>query len=189
MSKLYLMRHGQTLFNVLERIQGWCDSPLTELGQEQARQAGAWLHSQNIPFDHAYASTAERACDTLELAMPGMPYERVKGLRECYFGKFEGQSESLNPQPPYGDFFVQFGGERDVEVRDRMVSTITELMRRPEHENVLMVSHAGASIHFMEAWTDPMAILKSKPLGNCCVAIYDFDGDATFSFVDLVNPV
>ncbi len=40
MSKLYLMRHGQTLFNVLHRKQGWCDSPLTELGIEQARGAG-----------------------------------------------------------------------------------------------------------------------------------------------------
>ena len=30
MTRLYLMRHGQTLFNTLNRIQGWCDSPLTE---------------------------------------------------------------------------------------------------------------------------------------------------------------
>ena len=36
---LYLMRHGQTLFNVRRRIQGWCDSPLTELGKQQALKA------------------------------------------------------------------------------------------------------------------------------------------------------
>lgn len=40
MAKLYMMRHGQTLFNVLKREQGWCDSPLTNTGIEQARAAG-----------------------------------------------------------------------------------------------------------------------------------------------------
>ena len=78
MATLYLMRHGQTLFNVLKRKQGWCDSPLTELGIEQARRAGAWFAGQGISFDHAYASTSERACDTMELVAPGMPYERVR---------------------------------------------------------------------------------------------------------------
>ena len=34
---LYLMRHGQTLFNLQHKIQGWCDSPLTELGIKQAK--------------------------------------------------------------------------------------------------------------------------------------------------------
>lgn len=36
---LYLMRHGQTLFNVRRKIQGWCDSPLTDLGKQQALKA------------------------------------------------------------------------------------------------------------------------------------------------------
>ena len=41
--KLYLMRHGQTLFNLQNKIQGWCDSPLTELGQYQAKVAGQYF--------------------------------------------------------------------------------------------------------------------------------------------------
>ena len=40
MKILYLMRHGQTLFNQLHKIQGFCDSPLTDLGIDQALQAG-----------------------------------------------------------------------------------------------------------------------------------------------------
>lgn len=36
MSRVYMIRHGQTLFNVLRRKQGWCDSPLTEVGIGQA---------------------------------------------------------------------------------------------------------------------------------------------------------
>lgn len=43
MTTIYLMRHGQTLFNVQKRIQGWSDSPLTEVGIEQAKQAGNYL--------------------------------------------------------------------------------------------------------------------------------------------------
>ena len=62
MKHLYLMRHGQTLFNVYRRIQGWCDSPLTELGIHQAKLAREKL--KYIPFDHYYSSTSERACDT-----------------------------------------------------------------------------------------------------------------------------
>ena len=106
MPKLYFMRHGQTLFNLLRRKQGWCDSPLTELGIEQAKTVGATLRGRGLTFDHAYSSTSERACDTLELAFPGQPYERVKGLKEWNFGKFEGASEDLNPRLPYGDFKI-----------------------------------------------------------------------------------
>ena len=40
MKTLYLMRHGQTLFNAQHKIQGWCDAPLTEIGIKQAEVAG-----------------------------------------------------------------------------------------------------------------------------------------------------
>lgn len=83
---LYLMRHGQTLFNVRRKIQGWCDSPLTELGIQQAQSAKELL--KDISFDHYYCSTAERASDTLEL-MTDKPYIRLKGLKERYFSVFE----------------------------------------------------------------------------------------------------
>ena len=63
MKHLYMMRHGQTLFNVRRRIQGSCDSPLTELGIKQAEAARELI--KDIPFDHYYSSTAERASDTL----------------------------------------------------------------------------------------------------------------------------
>ena len=50
MKDLYLMRHGQTFFNQEGLVQGTCDSPLTELGQDQARQAGAYLKERGIRF-------------------------------------------------------------------------------------------------------------------------------------------
>ena len=50
---LYLVRHGQTLFNRKKMISGWTDSPLTELGLEQALRAGAFLRHRGLVFDHA----------------------------------------------------------------------------------------------------------------------------------------
>ena len=102
MSKtLYLMRHGQTLFNKRHLIQGWCDSPLTDLGIYQAQIAGNYFKENGIHFDQAYSSTSERACDTLEIATNGqVSYQRIKGLKEWNFGVFEGESEDLNPKHP-----------------------------------------------------------------------------------------
>jgi len=93
---LYLMRHGQTLFNLLKRIQGACDSPLTAQGMAEAQSVGRYFKQQGLKFDHAYASTQERAVDTLEL-VTDQSYQRLKGLKEWNFGVFEGESEVLNP--------------------------------------------------------------------------------------------
>lgn len=97
--RLYLMRHGQTMFNEQHRIQGWCDSPLTELGKRQAKAAGEYFRTHGITFDHAYCSTSERCSDTLEL-ITDMPYTRLKGLKEMFYGQLEGESERLSCKDP-----------------------------------------------------------------------------------------
>lgn len=93
----YLMRHGQTLFNVQGRIQGACDSPLTELGIAQAKAARDYFEQEGIRFDSIYSSTQERACDTAELVTGRKDYIRLKGLKEWNFGSFEAHQEYLNP--------------------------------------------------------------------------------------------
>ena len=80
MKDLYLMRHGQTFFNQEGLVQGACDSPLTELGQDQARQAGAYLQERGIRFGQLYSSTQERASDTLEL-VSGRTILALKALK------------------------------------------------------------------------------------------------------------
>ena len=57
---LYLVRHGQTIFNLKRIIQGWSDSPLTQLGCAQAARAGMFLRARGIEPDHAYTSTLHR---------------------------------------------------------------------------------------------------------------------------------
>lgn len=149
------MRHGQTLFNLRKKIQGDCDSPLTELGIEQAQIAGEYL--QDIEFDHYYSSTAERASDTLELAVGSdKPYTRLKGLKEMSFGLFEGESEDLNPrwENGYDEVFPKYGGESRDQVKERMRETCVNILEKDDHHTVLASSHSGASLHFMRNWVD-----------------------------------
>lgn len=182
---LYLMRHGQTLFNVRRKIQGWCDSPLTELGISQAKIAGQYFKDNNITFDHAYSSTLERACDTLEEVID-MPYTRVKGLKEWNFGKFEGESEDLNPKLPYGDFFLQYGGEGEMEMRDRISDALLRIINKEDHQIVLAVSHGASCRGVMRKWAHTSDITQKERLGNCCILKFEFENDE-FRLVEIIN--
>ncbi|MFZ4355624.1 histidine phosphatase family protein, partial [Enterococcus gallinarum] len=86
MKKLYLMRHGETLFNKLGKIQGASDSPLTEVGIKQARIAKEYFQNHNIKLDAYYSSTQERASDTLEIIIGNKKYKRIRELKEWNFG-------------------------------------------------------------------------------------------------------
>lgn len=190
MAELYMMRHGQTLFNLHHMIQGWCDSPLTETGIKQAKVAGEYFKSHGIAFDHAYASTAERACDTLEIVTDGqMPYERIKGLKEMNFGKYEGQSEAMNPPLPYLVFFKKYAqGESQEDVQKRMVSTVKELMSRGGHESVLIVTHGAALANFARYYDENAKEGAHYRTGikNCSIFHYEFDGEA-FSCLEIIE--
>lgn len=184
---LYLMRHGQTLFNVQHKIQGWCDAPLTQLGIQQAKIAGQYFKDNHITFDHAYSSTSERACDTLEYVTDfQMPYTRVKGLKEWNFGVYEGKDECLNPKLPYGDFFKQFGGEGEMELRERMSKTLTEIMEKEGHESVLAVSHGAACAQFYRAWEKYAKVLKTERFYNCCILKFEYE-NGIFTLVEIHN--
>ena len=111
---LYLVRHGQTIFNLKRIIQGWSDSPLTQLGCDQAARAGMFLRARGIEPDHAYTSTLHRTEQTIANLWPGLAYERLDGLREWFFGDFEAERVMLMPERPWRDFYRQFGGEGQI---------------------------------------------------------------------------
>ncbi|MFC3928113.1 histidine phosphatase family protein [Streptococcus caprae] len=190
---LYLMRHGETLFNTQKRIQGWCDSPLTELGQDQARQARAYFEEAGLTFDALYCSTAERTADTLELVTGRTDYKRLKGLREWGFGRMEGQPEYLHPTPQpgqigHGDYYkIHHGGESQEELGQRIKGAVFDIAERTaEGETVLAVSHAGALMNFMFQLD-----LKAYPLlhiSNCIIFHYEVE-DGQFHLVELIDPI
>ena len=124
--------------------------------------------------------TAERAGDTLELLLGALDtplaYERLKGLREMFYGDLEAQQDFLAENDPEAcrTYYLQFGGESSDAVRDRMVATLTEIMRAPGHDCVLAVGHGGANFNFLRAVTDPMPILNAG-WGNLTTCVYTFD--------------
>lgn len=189
---LYLMRHGQTLFNRQHKIQGACDSPLTVKGIADAKKVGNYFKKNQIEFDHVYTSTQERAIDTLEL-VTDKSYQRLKGLKEWNFGEFEGESERLNPKfdpkiGSVGNAFVPYGGEGADQVQTRMVRTLTKIMQQDDNRQVLVVGH-GASIYlFLKQWLSLTEIVKHTQMHNCTVLKFDFDG-SKFEYKETINLV
>ncbi|WP_373899416.1 histidine phosphatase family protein [Haloimpatiens sp. FM7315] len=96
---LYLMRHGQTILNRAKRTQGWCDGVLTEDGIKAAKDVGNKI--KNLKFKAAYSSDLGRAIKTCEIILKenkessNLKVKELEGLREVYFGKYEGEFESI----------------------------------------------------------------------------------------------
>ncbi|AQY51991.1 Phosphoglycerate mutase family protein [Listeria weihenstephanensis FSL R9-0317] len=90
---LYVTRHGKTMLNTTERVQGWADSPLTEAGILVAEQLGRGL--ADTKFEALYTSDRGRTLETADIVMRHagfeLPVNQLKGLREFGFGKFEGE--------------------------------------------------------------------------------------------------
>ncbi|MFJ8528205.1 histidine phosphatase family protein [Bacillus sp. NPDC094106] len=90
---LYITRHGKTMLNASNRVQGWADSPLVETGVEVAKGLGNGL--KDIHFVDAYSSDSGRAIETANLVLQysgqsNLKLEQRKDLRELNFGFFEG---------------------------------------------------------------------------------------------------
>ncbi|OJF72543.1 phosphoglycerate mutase [Streptococcus bovimastitidis] len=187
--KLYLMRHGETLFNTQGRVQGACDSPLTEKGIEQAKTVKDYFEKEHIKFDYAYSSTQERATDTARL-VSNLPIVQLKGLKEWNFGIFEAQPEMLLPKSnpeadSFEDLLVPYGGESVDQVSKRVKKTIQDELKDLDCQNVLMVTHGGAM------WALGLELNIPFPhrfhLGNC--AIFEFElNHGELTFLNLIEP-
>lgn len=182
---LYLMRHGETLFNQQKKIQGWSDSPLTEKGRRQAMIVREYFIKNKINFDGAYSSTSERACDTLEL-VTDRDYRRIKGLKEWDFGTMEAEHEYLNPPLPYEDFFVAFGGEGELAFRERISNSLVKIMKEDQGEVILAVSHGAVLRQFMRQWAHTSKVDQKERLGNCCLLKFEFMDEA-FKLLEIIN--
>ncbi|RRZ92139.1 histidine phosphatase family protein [Erwinia sp. 198] len=108
---IYLVRHGKTLFNTTGQVQGWSDSPLTEQGILQARQAGKGL--QTLRFTTAFSSDAGRARETAKLILEENQNVRpalteLKTLREWGYGGYEGRDDAELWQPLFAAAGIEF---------------------------------------------------------------------------------
>ena len=94
-TRLYIARHGKTMFNTIGRAQGWSDSPLTVDGERGIQELGLGLKDAGIVFKEAFSSDSGRTLQTMEIILrecqqENIPYTRDKRIREWCFGSLDG---------------------------------------------------------------------------------------------------
>ncbi|MBR2759687.1 MAG: histidine phosphatase family protein [Solobacterium sp.] len=151
----YYCVHGETLFNSAGRMQGWCDSPLTDRGRNKMLTAGKNLRS--VPFAGAYVSVSERCRDSVELLMSGkdLNVTYLKSLREQFYGALEGILISSAEQEieaiRRGDRdYSRYGGESIQNFRLRIGEIYRKIFDHcKDMDRILIVSHGGTFLELL----------------------------------------
>lgn len=176
--KLYITRHGQTDWNLNERIQGKIDIELNDTGRLQAQKIADLLKDQAI--DQIFSSPLKRAVETAEIINQPhqLPIQCDERLAERGFGDYEGT--------PIGEFdFCGFWNqakedqfiscEKTSAFFARVYAFIEECRQRYPDQTILVVAHGGVSLPF---YTYAHGIvndhdMRKYMLKNCEVALYE----------------
>ena len=147
-TRLYIARHGKTMFNTIGRAQGWSDTPLTEAGERGIRELGLGLKEAGLSFEEAVSSDSGRTIQTMgiilrELGLTGkIPYRYDKRIREWCFGSFDGA---------YGGELFHGVVPRVLDVEDYKTLTLEDLAN-----GICQVDTAN--------WAEPWEVLKNRIL-------------------------
>lgn len=185
MGTIYLMRHGETLFNLMDVNQGQCDSPLTKDGINQALKANNYFKNNNIKFDCIYSSSLKRACDTTKLVTNNMPFIECDDLKEISLGIKESKPNKDNPTFPYGDYFVKYGGESIDEFTNRIYNAIHKIACINNDKTTLIVSHGTVIRCFLMKISNDSKLYDSF-IGNCGIVKLSLVND-NFIVEDVIN--
>lgn len=151
--KLYLIRHGQTDWNVAGRIQGSHDSELNENGLNQAKILGLKILQDNIVFSEIYSSTQKRAFKTAEIisGITNKPYKTLEGLEEINLGEWEGltwEEAERNYPDDYKEWYQNRRyarapkGESYDEMLERVLTALHSVMEMSKN-SAAVVTHGG----------------------------------------------
>lgn len=171
MTKVILVRHGQTLWNHEMKYQGHTDIALTEEGIRQAELVAVRLADE--PITAVYASDLSRAFVTAEhiAAKHGLIVASVPALREICFGDWEGLTyDGIDERWPglleklysFADEVEIPGGESFPIVKERAYAAVCELVNKHPGETIAIVSHGGTirsiicavlNLHLNQVWS------------------------------------
>lgn len=179
--EISLVRHGQTEWNNLRKIQGQIDIPLNDTGRAQARELAARLDGKK--FDYIYTSPLGRAVETAEIASGVSREEFILDprLMEISFGKDEGKSiELLAAEPdnslsnPTGYKGDDMGGESVARFIERLGEFLAHIAERHGNEEgqMLIVCHGGSIrsiVANIEGFGPDGFWVRGKQVGNCNV--------------------
>ena len=177
MGHFYFVRHGQTVWNVENKICGATDSPLTEYGREQARETGSKILVEGIKADEILCSPLSRAADTAQLIseMTGIPYRVEPRLIEQNFGKWESTPRDGMDFKKAKEFFAcsHEGGESTLRLAQRIYNLLDDIKK--EDKVYLLVAHNGIS-RAIESYVRDMSNEEFAGFGikNCELRKYEF---------------
>lgn len=150
MTTLWLIRHGETAWNVEARFQGGMDTPLNSTGEAQAQKLAARLQAEQ--FDAVYASDLTRVLQTAHGAgYPQTLLQKDARMREISFGIFEGLTwaEIQTEHPELSAEWAkdrsrnQHGGDSLEMVVARVTDFLTHVLEAHPKEKVLIFAHGG----------------------------------------------
>ncbi len=183
MKKIYIVRHGETNWNLEGRTQGWKDSSLTEQGLQQAKQLAQRLKKEEIQV--VFSSNLERATSTAHIIADAIkaPCFYLEDLKEVGFGHWEGltkkeigtkyphQLEAWHNTPHIAEIPE---GEGLKIAQNRICSLYNEILDR-EEENILLVSHGTLIKLFIMSFLNmPLADFYKLKQDNCAINIIEF---------------
>ena len=178
MAHIYFTRHGQTVWNVENKICGATDSPLTELGHQQAIELGEKIKSENLQIDEILCSPLSRAADTAKhiAEITGVPLRVEQRLKEQNFGKYESTPRHGEEfEEAKQNFIYDFdGGETMLQMAARIYSLLDELKEQTD-KTYLLVAHNGISrivqSYFYNMSNEEFAAFGIK---NCQIVEYEW---------------
>ncbi|HET8752252.1 MAG TPA: histidine phosphatase family protein [Gaiellaceae bacterium] len=138
MTRLLLVRHGETDWNADGRLQGQTDRPLSDFGRRQARKLAEELADERL--EAIYSSDLIRARETAEIVGErlGLPVVLDAELREKDWGTWEGLTAVERDR-------VEFIGESTEEHQERILQALRRIAERhPGNRDVLVVTHGGS---------------------------------------------
>ena len=153
-TKIYMVRHGQSLGNAQRIYLGHTDWDLSELGKEQAQYTANALKDEKI--DAIYSSDLLRAYNTAlpHAKMRNMTVIPSQNLREIFVGEWEGRKvDEIIVEYPQ-EFCVEWtnhfgtfrcpGGESTQEAAERIYSEVLKIAEKHEGQTILIATHAAA---------------------------------------------
>lgn len=178
MRNLYFIRHGQTVWNVENKICGATDIELTALGHEQAIETGKKILELGIKADEILYSPLVRAKDTaLHISeITGIPATCEPRLKEQCFGIWEGtprdgQEFKLAKQSFCNNYET---GESMLKLAQRIYNLLDDIIADPEQKTYILVAHNGIA-RVVQSYFNNMSNEEYAAFGvkNCEVMTFD----------------
>ncbi len=153
MTIFYLIRHGETEWNLTGRWQGYADEPLNDTGRAQAQRLAERLHGAGIAFHALYSSDLLRAWETARTVgmAVGLAPQPLLALREINVSAWSGltgaevrtRDPEIFARIESGEDLPRGGGERFADLYRRVVGAVELLSAEHPHASLAIVTHGG----------------------------------------------